>query len=800
MKKNRILSLALVLVLLLGMLSGLSLTAAAADTITYEKELTMTLCQEPTGNRVSLSADLEKYTNVSPLKSVTKGWALTLPDGMSWDFNEAREFYLKGTPYEPGDFYARWNLTLENGESLNYVLYLTVKPVKTIDSSEDLTLELDKDSGSHSLDIEKYRPDGVGYYFKELVEDDVPAGMKDSLGGEPDRPYIGGAPAAAGTFHPKWRIALSDGTLINHTMNITVTPKQTVTATQNVTIKVNEDPGRLTMEYDNDSFTKYCHLVEGDLPWPMTWSYGGEPDRAYLKDAPRVSGTFPTVWEITRYDGTLIKLTINLTVEPTKVINSSQMVSLTAWDTVRVYFDVDKYKTSGYVGCSLVEGEIPPGLDWMYGEVDPPRLYGTVGQEIPMRPKEQFERNDPSGTYVSKWRICLDDGTQINHTLTAVVTKDGNPFTDVKSSDFFYKAVLWAVTHDPQVTTGTSATSFSPGNTCTRAQVVTFLWRTVGCPEPKSKTNPFEDVQEGQYYYDAVLWAVENGITNGVDKTHFGPNRGCTRAQVVTFLWRTAGQPDPESSANPFIDVPADQYYYKPVLWAVEHGVTTGTSANKFSPNNTCTRGQIVTFLYRAAAPANILVKNDLLMYVEDVYTVTDRGVIVTGRIASGSVKTGDKIRLIGAGDGEGKDLPFTVEAIEMFHKILDEAETGDNVGILLGDVDKSTIARGDALIAGNSDLKPVTGLIGTLDLKTRYDGGRHTPIFDNYKPQIYIGTTDVTGTVTGLPKDGLFPGKSAYGVSIELANPTFVYLGQEVTVREGGRTVGTFTVKDIPR
>ena len=121
-------------------------------------------------------------------------------------------------------------------------------------------------------------------------------------------------------------------------------------------------------------------------------------------------------------------------------------------------------------------------------------------------------------------------------------------------------------------------------------------------------------------------------------------------------------------------------------------------------------------------------------------------------------------------------------------------------MGILLGDVDKSTIARGDALIAGNSDLKPVTKLTGTLELATRYDGGRHTPIFDNYKPQIYIGTTDVTGTVTGLPKDGLFPGKSAYGVSIELANPTFVYLGQEVTVREGGRTVGTFTVRDIPR
>ena len=798
-KASRILALLLALVMAAGLLSGLSLTAAAADTITYEKELTLTLCQELTGNRVSLSGDLENYTKVSPLKSVTKGWSLTLPDGMSWDFNEAREFYLKGTPYEPGDFYARWNLTLENGQTLYYVLYLTVKPVKTIDSSENLTLELDKDSGTHTLDIEKYRPDGVGYYFKELAEDDIPGGMKSSLGGEPDRPYIWGAPAEAGTFHPKWKIALSDGTLINHTMNITVTPKQTVTATQNVTLKVNEDPGHLTMEFDNTSFTKYCHFVDGELPWPMEWSYGGEPDRPYLKGAPRESGVFTSRWEITRYDGTLVKLTINLTVEPTKVINSSQMISLTAWDNVRVDFDVDKYKTSGYVMCDLLEGELPPGLDYIWGEVDAPRLYGIVGQEIAMRPKEQFQRADPSGTYVSKWRICLDDGTQINHTLTCIVTKDGNPFSDVKSGDYFYKPVLWAVTNDPQVTTGTSNTTFGPAKTCTRAQVVTFLWRAMGCPEPKSTKNPFEDVQEGQYYYDAVLWAVEKGITNGVDKTHFGPDKGCTRAQVVTFLWRAEGKPAPASSTNPFTDVPADQYYYQPVLWAVENGITTGTSPNKFSPDSTCTRGQIVTFLYRDLAPTNKLVKNDLYMYVEDVMTITGRGVVVTGRIASGKVKTGDMIRLIGKdADGNAKDESFTVEGIEMFQKLLDEAEAGDNVGILLGDVDKTKVARGDTLIAGNSDLKPVTKLVGSFVLATRYDGGRHTPISDGYKPQFYIGTTDITGTITGLPNGTLEPGQRAGNVSVELIAPFFAYVGQEIAVREGGRTVGTFTVRSV--
>ena len=794
---KRILSLALALVMLAGLLTGVTLTAAAADEIEVDQTVNL-----KAGDDVwyYLSTDLEKYTSSSPLKQVKFGYG-EVPTGTRWDFNEAREFYIKGIPENPKEYFSRWDLYLEDGTHIKYYLTVKVSATKVIDSSEDLTFQLDVDPGYKYLDILKYKPDGVGYLYKELVEDDVPPGMKKSLGGEPDRPYIRSAPEGAGTFHPKWKIVLDDGTQINHVMNITVEPKKTVTSTQDVTIKVNEEPKNLTIGIDREDFVKYCHLVEGGLPWPMDWAYGGEPDLPYLKNAPRESGEFKTVWEITLYNGTLCRHTMNITVEPTKVVNTSQMVSLTAFEDVSFYFDIYKYKTSGIVMCDLLEGEIPPGLKWIWGEVDAPHMYGTVGQEIPMRPKEQFERNDPSGTYVSKWRISLDDGTQINHTLTAVVSKDGNPFTDVKSSDFFYKAVLWAVTHDPQVTTGTSATSFSPGNTCTRAQVVTFLWRTVGCPEPKSKTNPFEDVQEGQYYYDAVLWAVENGITNGVDKTHFGPNKGCTRAQVVTFLWRTAGKSDPESSTNPFIDVPADQYYYKPVLWAVEKGITTGTSANKFSPNSTCTRGQIVTFLYRAAAPANFLVKNDLLMYVEDVYTITGRGVVVTGRIASGKVKVGDKIRLIGAGDGTGKDLPFTVEGIEMFHKTMDEAEAGDNVGILLGDVDKSTVARGDAMIAGGSDLRPVTKLVGTLKLYTKAEGGRHTPIFDNYKPQFYISTNDVTGTITGLPDGGpLMPGTVAYDVSVELAVPAFAYFGQEITVREGGRTVGVFTVRDIPR
>ena len=173
-----------------------------------------------------------------------------------------------------------------------------------------------------------------------------------------------------------------------------------------------------------------------------------------------------------------------------------------------------------------------------------------------------------------------------------------NPFTDVSAGKYYYDPVLWAVNHEPQITNGTSPTTFEPEKTCTRGQVVTFLWRAMGCPEPKSTKNPFTDVKPGEYYYKAVLWAVENRITNGTSDTTFSPGNPCTRAHVVTFLWRAHGEP-PAGSRSPFTDVPGGQYYTDAVLWAVSKNITNGTSATAFSPNNPCTRGQIVTFLYR---------------------------------------------------------------------------------------------------------------------------------------------------------------------------------------------------------
>ena len=210
-----------------------------------------------------------------------------------------------------------------------------------------------------------------------------------------------------------------------------------------------------------------------------------------------------------------------------------------------------------------------------------------------------LQLSQPEGAAVGSVTIL---GSDCQDATRVVITDPGapaNPFADVDKENYYYDPVHWAVTNEPQVTTGTSDTTFSPDATCTRAQAVTFLWRARGCPEPAINECRFEDVAQDAYYYKAVLWAVEKGITIGTSDTTFSPDLGCTRAHVVTFLHREQDNPAPESEFNPFGDVAGDVYYYLPVLWAVERGITVGTSDTTFSPHSTCTRAQIVTFLYR---------------------------------------------------------------------------------------------------------------------------------------------------------------------------------------------------------
>ena len=168
-------------------------------------------------------------------------------------------------------------------------------------------------------------------------------------------------------------------------------------------------------------------------------------------------------------------------------------------------------------------------------------------------------------------------------------------FTDVPVNTFYYAPVAWALENN--ITTGTTATTFNPSGECMRAQIVTFLWRAAGSPVVEAE-NPFTDVKETDFYYNAVLWAVENGITTGTSDTTFSPTKTCSRAEVVTFLWRANGKPD-ASAANPFEDVADTDFFHTAVLWAVEKGITNGMDAAHFGSLNICNRAQVVTFLYR---------------------------------------------------------------------------------------------------------------------------------------------------------------------------------------------------------
>ena len=235
-------------------------------------------------------------------------------------------------------------------------------------------------------------------------------------------------------------------------------------------------------------------------------------------------------------------------------------------------------------GEIIAPGEVIPALGHSWDE-------GVVTQE-------PTETADGVKTFT-----CERCGETRTESIPKPEPVDPNPFVDVAKGKFYYDPILWAISQDPQITTGVTNTTFEPDRICTRAHVVTFLWRANGCPNPQSMTSKFKDVKDtSKYYYKAVLWANEQGITTGYSDGTFRPDDECSRGQVVTFLWRAKGSPAPTGVTNPFSDVPAGKYYTNAILWALKNNITQGRTATTFGPDDACTRGHVVTFLYRAYA------------------------------------------------------------------------------------------------------------------------------------------------------------------------------------------------------
>ena len=247
-------------------------------------------------------------------------------------------------------------------------------------------------------------------------------------------------------------------------------------------------------------------------------------------------------------------------------------------------------------------------LDTTNGAVTSSHKYASAGTTVTLtvNPAAGYTLGSLTAYTSNKVDLKLTDKGEGKYTFTMPASKVFvasvfNPvngrFVDVPSGSYFEEAVNWAVANG--ITTGTSATTFDPDGICTRAQAVTFLWRAAGSPAPANSATPFTDVAADSYYAQAVAWAVENGITKGTSDTAFSPDAHCSRAQIVTFLWRAQKSPV-VTAANPFADVSVDAYYVNAIQWAVSEGVTTGTSAVTFSPDADCTRAQIVTFIWRA--------------------------------------------------------------------------------------------------------------------------------------------------------------------------------------------------------
>lgn len=223
--------------------------------------------------------------------------------------------------------------------------------------------------------------------------------------------------------------------------------------------------------------------------------------------------------------------------------------------------------------------------------VDPDKGYVLDTLTVLDGKDKEIKLTEKDGKYTFK---MPDSKVEIQATF--VKETEISPFGDVSTDAYYYEAVKWA--QKKGITGGIGNDLFGPNQPCTRAQIATFLWRAAGSPEPKNMSS-FSDVPTDSYYAKAVAWAVENGITTGTGDGKFSPNAPCTRAQSVTFLYRASGSPAVSDSAV-FADVEANAFYADAVAWAVANGVTNGTTSSTFSPDNGCTRAQIVTFLYRA--------------------------------------------------------------------------------------------------------------------------------------------------------------------------------------------------------
>jgi len=352
-----------------------------------------------------------------------------------------------------------------------------------------------------------------------------------------------------------------------------VASADTLTSEETINLKVNEKCS-VSTKIDNEETYTTVELI-GTLPDGLNWGYG-EVEDPYINGTPTKEGTYTVTFKCNMYETSdIIEHKVTIVVKEPKTYTSEETINLKVNEKCSVSTKIDNEET--YTTVELI-GTLPDGLNWGYGEVEDPYINGTPTKE---------------GTYEVTFECHMYETSNIvRHTVTIKVTDSNaevekleNPFVDIAEESYYYDAILWAYYAEPQVTKGVDETHFGPNKTVTRGQTVTFLWRAMGEPEPKNSNNPFEDVKADDYYFKAVLWAVEKGITQGTDATHFSPYETCSTAHIVTFLYRT-------------LNIGNDGWYEAAAKWAEDNGLLKDIN-KKVAPDENCPRADVVTFLYR---------------------------------------------------------------------------------------------------------------------------------------------------------------------------------------------------------
>jgi|GEM_PF-6183157 len=521
-----------------------------------------------------------------------------LPPGMEWYYEEGTDPRIYGTPTGPAKTYNAYFTGEIYGYDDTLIMAVSIRVLepKTVKTSEtfyltkgeecDLYTDIDfigEDKAWEDVTVDAELPDGLLWVYNAYLA-----------------PDIYGTPTETGRFDITFTCTPRDSkNVYEHKVVLVINESEKepepapIETSQTGEALIGEEGAFLLAEEMGVDFN-LDKLVDcevwGTLPPGMTWNFH-ETQGPYLYGTPTEPGTYKMIFKLKTASGKSYwhHLTVTTVEKPQapeeKIYYTGSEKELEVYAGVEFSYNIDvDLGVSESNPIDSVEWTRLKGLQMNWDSVKMPTVYGTL--EEPGAYKTDIKIWQKNDCHIHTLRIFVgnkpaEDPEELPPRPGIGLQNLTTPFTDVSKNDYFYTAVVWAYNADPQITDGNGKDKFMPEQSCTRGQVVTFLWRSAGCPEPKSSKNPFTDVKESDYFYKPVLWAVEKGITEGTSATTFSPARACSYAHILTFIYRAVG-------------AGADGWYNKAIDWAVKTGIAEGVA----QPMADCPRKDVVLYLF----------------------------------------------------------------------------------------------------------------------------------------------------------------------------------------------------------